>query len=109
MPRPAAPLGVAFCHEGDACVAPTPSLFPELLDFLSQLDAEPIEDHRSGVSDQLADVGGGGAAGVDDPVGVLRRETRPADLVALEAGGFEQPAGEIAVRVGEGRTGAGTG
>ena len=57
--------------------------------------------------DQRQHVGGAGRAGVDNEVGVARRDLRPTDLVSFETGGLDQSTRVVARRVAKDAAGAG--
>src|SRR5262249_25861439 len=74
-------------------------LFTEDPDLRVQRDVELRLHALAGDLHQCQHVGRHGAAAVDDEVGVLGRDLRPVDALALEAGLLDQPGGLLAGRV----------
>src|SRR5215210_5238507 len=81
----------------------------QVLDLAPQLYSEPIPHPRLRRINQCSHVGRGCRTVVDDPVGVLGRECRPADGEPLQLTLLEQAPREIAGRIGERGARAGAG
>src|SRR5450759_4235321 len=76
-------------------------------DLGDQFHPELLVNSLTHQVDERQDIGGAGRAGVDDEVGVARRDLCPTDLVSLETGGFDQAARVVAGRVAKDAAGAG--
>src|SRR5262249_53391745 len=88
---------------------PLPRSLADHLDLHLEVDAVLGPDRVAHDGDELEHVGGAGAAGVDDPVGVDRGDLGAADAPALEPALLDEPAGELAGRILEDRAGVGHG
>src|SRR5712691_11530435 len=83
--------------------APSPPLFPDPLDLPFELDAGFLLDASSHRLAQGLDVGGAGAAEIDQEIAVHLRDLRATDLEPAAAGGIDELPGLAAGRVLEGR------